>query len=93
MNYHSLNVKESSVSGKFPVYNRPSVIGYYSLDSERNYRGDLSQLKYIHFPTNRNVKFNLDDGRTHAVKKDDSCDEKINDLLRWMLRNSNGEDW
>jgi hypothetical protein len=93
MEYHSLNVKKNSVSGKFPVYGRPNVIGYYSLDSEHNYRGDVSQLKYIHFPTNRNVKFNLDDGRTQAVKKDDSNDEKIDNLLRWMLQNSNGGEW
>jgi hypothetical protein len=93
MDYHSLNVKKNSVSGKFPVYSRPNVIGYYSLDSESNYRGDLSQLKYIRFPTNNNVKFNLDYGRKQAVKKDDSYDAKIDDLLRWMLQNSNGGDW
>jgi hypothetical protein len=92
MDRNFLNVKENSVSGKFPAYSKPNVIGYYSLDSESKYCGDLSQLKYIHFPRNNNVKFNLDGGRTHAVKKDDSCDEKIDNLLRWMLRNSNG-DW
>lgn len=93
MDHHSLNVKDNSVSGKFPAYSRPKVTGYYSLGPERNYSGDLSQLKYIHFPTNRNVKFNLDDGRTHAVKKDDSCDDRIDNLIRWMLQNSNGGDW
>jgi hypothetical protein len=93
MDCHSLNVKENSVSGKFPAYSRPNVTGYYSIDSKRNYRGDLSQLKYIRFPTNHNVEFNLDYGRTQAVKKDDSYDEKIDSLLRWMLQNSDGGDW
>lgn len=93
MDHYSLNVKENSVSGKFPAYSRPNVIGYYSIGPQRNYSGDLNQLKYIHLPTNRNVKFNLDDGRTDAAKKDDSYDEKIDNLLRWMLQNSNSEDW
>jgi hypothetical protein len=69
------------------------VIGYYSIGPQRDYSGDLSQLKYINIPTNFNVKFNLDDGRTHAIKKDDSYDEKIDNLLRWMLHNSNVGDW
>lgn len=93
MDHYSLNVKENSVSGKFPAYSRPNVIGYYSIGPQRNYSGDLTQLKYIDFPTNRNVKFNLDDGRTLAVKKDDSYDEKIDNILRWMLQNSNSGGW
>jgi len=72
MDYPTLNVKESSAARKFPSYNKPYVIGYFSIDSARNYRGDLRQLKYIHVPTDCNVKFNLDYGRKYALKKDDS---------------------
>jgi hypothetical protein len=89
MDHHTLIVKESSAVGKFPSYNKPHVIGYFSLDSESNYCGDLRQLKYIHFPVNSSVKFNLDLGREHEIKKDDNYDEKLDNLLRWLLENSN----
>jgi len=85
--------KENASGGQFPAYSKPRVIGYYSVDYDRKYCGDLSQLKYVHLPADYNVKFDLDRGRTLAQKKDDSYDEKIDHILRWMLLNSNGGDW
>jgi hypothetical protein len=93
MSSSTFKTKENASGGNFPAYSRPRVIGYYGVDCDRKYCGDLSRLKYIHLPTDFNVKFDLDRGRTLAQKKDDSCDEKIDNLLRWMLQNSNGEDW
>jgi hypothetical protein len=93
MSCNTLKVKENAKGGKFPAYSKPHVIGHYSVDCDRNYCADLSQLKYIHLPTDYNVKFNLDRGRKLAQKKDDSYDEKLNNLLRWILQNSNGGDW
>jgi hypothetical protein len=93
MSSNTFNVKANAVAGNFPAYSKPRVIGYYSLDSDSNYCGDLSQLKYIHLPANYNVKFDLDHGRKLAQKKYDSYDEKVDNLLRWMLQNSNGGNW
>jgi len=90
---NTFKMKENASGGPFPAYSKPRVIGYYSVDCDRKYCGDLSQLKYIHLPSDYNVKFDLDRGRTLAQKKDDSYDEKIDNLLRWMLQNSNGGDW
>jgi hypothetical protein len=88
MDRHTLIVKESAAVGTFPSYNKPHVIGCFSLDSESNYSGDFRLLKYIRFPANSDVKFNLDLGREHALRKDDNYDEKLDNLLRWMLENS-----
>jgi hypothetical protein len=88
----TFKTQENARGGKFPAYSKPRVIGYYSVDCDRKYCEDLSQLKYIHLPADYNVKFDLDRGRTLAQKKDDSYDEKIDNLLRWMLQNSNGGD-
>jgi hypothetical protein len=93
MKRNTFKTKENASGGQFPAYSKPHVIGYFSLDCDRKYCGDLSQLNYIHLPVDCNVKFDLDRGRTLAQKKDDSCDEKIDNLLRWMLQNSNGGDW
>jgi len=90
---NTFKTKENASGGNFPAYSRPRVIGYYSVDCDRNYCGDLSQLKYIHLPADFNVKFDLDRGRTLAQKKDDSYDEKIDSLLKWMLQNSSGGSW
>ena len=90
---NTFKTKENARGGKFPSYTKPRVIGYYSIDCDRNYCGDLSQLKYIYLPADYNVEFDLDRGRKLAQKKDDSYDEKIDNLLRWMLQNSNGGDW
>lgn len=89
MDRHTLKVEERPVIRKFPSYNKPLVIGCFSLDSERNYCGDLRQLKYIQFPASSDVKFDLDLGRKHVLKKDTSRDEKLDELLRWMLQNPN----
>jgi len=93
MTSNTFKTKENASGGNFPAYSRPRVIGYFSIDCDRKYCGDLSRLKYIHLPTDFNVKFDLDRGRTLAQKKDDSYDEKIDNLLRWLLQNSNGGDW
>jgi hypothetical protein len=93
MSSNIFKTKENVRGGQFPAYSKPRVIGYYSVDCDRKYCGDLSQLKYIDVPADYNVKFDLDRGRTLAQKKDDSCDEKIDNLLRWMLQNSSGGDW
>jgi hypothetical protein len=89
MDRHTLIVEKSSAVGKFPSYNKPCVIGYFSVDSESNCCGDLRQLKYIHFPTNSGVKFDLDLGRKYALRKDDTNDDKLDNVLTWVLENWN----
>jgi hypothetical protein len=89
----TFKTQDNARGGKFPAYSKPRVVGYYSIDCDRKYCADLSQLQYIHLPADYNVKFDLDRGRRLAQKKDDSYDEKIDNILRWMLQNSNGGDW
>jgi len=93
MRSNTFKTRENASGGQFPEFSKPRVVGYYSVNSDRKYCGDLSQLKYIHLPADYNVKLDLDRGRTLAQKKDDIYDEKIDHLLKWMLRNSNGGDW
>lgn len=69
----------------FPKFQRPLVLGYFSIDCDRGYCTDMSRLKYIKPPSQpTNVKFDLNDKMADAVIKDDELDEKLNNVLRWI---------
>ncbi|XP_069672153.1 decapping and exoribonuclease protein-like isoform X2 [Periplaneta americana] len=93
MDRQTFNVKDNLSAGTFPSYNKPLAVGYFSLDSKRNYRDDLRQLKYIHMPNYFNVHFKLDHGRKNAIKKDEHLDEKLDHILKWLIQNSKVGNW
>ncbi|XP_055948080.1 decapping and exoribonuclease protein-like [Argiope bruennichi] len=84
MNFH---VKRSQYyDGRFPPFRKPSEIGYFSLDGEREYHDDNRQLKYIILPRNlKNVHMDLNVGYEDAVRKDFGKKEKIDTILTWIL--------
>ncbi|XP_013412716.1 decapping and exoribonuclease protein isoform X2 [Lingula anatina] len=74
--------------GKFPFDEQPKEIGCFSLDADRFFYDDKSQLKWLHMPENvNNVNFNLRDGYKVFRKRDDSVKYYIDELLRWILVN------
>lgn len=71
----------------FPVYKQPVEIGYFSLDSQRNFWNDARKLRYYVEPE-KCPNFNLRDGyHDRFVKRDDSVKEKLDHILRWILAN------
>lgn len=65
----------------------PKIVGCYSLDTDRNYQPNFSQLKYLVRP-NENVNFNLNTGFKQFRKKgrDVAREEKIKHLLEFIAR-------
>ncbi|XP_064609120.1 decapping and exoribonuclease protein-like [Liolophura sinensis] len=81
----SLRQIQSSRS-HFPYYRQPREIGFFSLDIQRKFYDDKSQLKFYIAPSNAaSVNFNLREGYKDLIKKDESVKEFIDDLLRWVL--------
>lgn len=75
-------------NNKFPSFNRPEVVGYFSLKGQsREYSEDLSQLKYYDCAKHDKINFNLSEGLEKVIRKPKDLDEKIDFLLRWIINN------
>ncbi|XP_067007859.1 decapping and exoribonuclease protein [Anabrus simplex] len=87
----NLRVHRSDYMAAFPSFQRPVVSGYFSLDSERKYCPDMTELKYIYMPSNLNdVKFDLNKGVESMVRSiNEYPDEKLDNILKWILQNKN----
>ncbi|KAL2101038.1 hypothetical protein ACEWY4_002799 [Coilia grayii] len=83
----TLSVSRQFYDRDFPVYKQPVEIGYFSLDSKRNFWNDARQLRYYVEPE-RCPNFNLRDGyHDRFVKRDDGIKEKLDHILKWILAN------
>ncbi|XDV13873.1 hypothetical protein PO909_002184 [Leuciscus waleckii] len=61
----------------FPLYKQPVEVGFFSLDSHRNFFNDQRKLRYY-----------VEDGYTNRfVKRDDGVKEKLDHMLKWILAN------
>uniref|UniRef100_A0A1B6KVL7 Decapping nuclease n=1 Tax=Graphocephala atropunctata TaxID=36148 RepID=A0A1B6KVL7_9HEMI len=75
---------------KFPVFQKPCVIGVFSIDEDRRFLLDESQLKYMYWnksqdePPCKKVKFDLNEGIKHCVRKDELLNEKLNHIFSWL---------
>ena len=86
----SFLIQREHKSKNFPSFNRPEVVGYFSLSGqEREYSQDLAQLKYYNAndKTKKQVNFNLNDGINQVIRKPANLNEKIDQLLRWIISN------
>ena len=73
---------------KFPFFRQPKEIGFLSLDINRKFSNDKSQLRYYVRPSDlHNVNFDLKMGYNEMIRKDDSSKEYIDDILRWINLN------
>uniref|UniRef100_A0ABI7YXM6 Decapping nuclease n=1 Tax=Felis catus TaxID=9685 RepID=A0ABI7YXM6_FELCA len=75
-------------SGPFPFYRRPSELGCFSLDAQRQYHGDAQALRYYSPPpTNgQGPNFDLRDGYPDRYQpRDEEIREGLDHLLRWLL--------
>ncbi|KAK0168491.1 hypothetical protein PV327_002282 [Microctonus hyperodae] len=81
----TLYLKNKLWGKNFPYVSKPKVIGYYSVDSDRQLHFDSSQLKYYCPPTNDKINFDLNDGIHTVHRKPASAnDEKIDHILQWI---------
>lgn len=66
----------------------PKILGCFSVDAERNYKQDLSALRYFACPPKR-ASFDLNVNFRHFVEKgrDQAKEEKLRHLLQFLARN------
>jgi hypothetical protein len=80
----------SRFNGKFPDFRRPLELGSFSLDADRAYVNDRSQLRAFRPPPNdRNsgVRWDLRSGYNSFIKRDESIKEYLDHLLEWIQTN------
>lgn len=83
----SLSTRRQLYERNFPLYKQPVEVGFFSLDSHRNFFNDQRQLRYYVEPR-KSPGFNLRDGYTDRfVKRDDGVKEKLDHVLKWILAN------
>ena len=72
--------------GNFPYFRQPREISSFSLDGDRKFHHDRSQLRLYAPPENsRSISFNLRDGYNCFVKRDETKKEHLDELLRCIL--------
>lgn len=80
---------------KFPAFQKPSVIGVFSVDSKRRFLLNGSQIKYLYWSQNSNdlhnrkVNFDLNEGITNAIRKDEQINEKLDQIFNWIQLEGN----
>lgn len=68
------------------VLGRPLIIGYMSVDGNRQYCSDLSQLKFLNNNSNISTSLDLNHSIDAAIKRStDENNEKIDLLLQFLL--------
>jgi len=84
---------------KFPFFRRPRIIGSFSVDANRKFVGDRSQMRFFCPERLKNssqagssykrVNWDLNDGYDQVIRKDDSFkkDEGISFMLKWICHN------
>ncbi|XP_058793959.1 decapping and exoribonuclease protein-like [Phymastichus coffea] len=85
----SFYITTFNTNQSFPSFNRPEILGYYSLnEQERLYSEDLSQLKYYNErKKKKKVQFNLNEGIDCVIRKLNDKDERIDHICRWIINN------
>nr|CAH0098465.1 unnamed protein product [Daphnia galeata] len=88
----TLYVQHENFNGNFPTFEMPKSVGTFSLDVNRKYNNDFSELRYLTFEIPESgsckVKFNLRNGVSDAIDKDqESIKQKmLDDMLTWILQ-------
>ncbi|KAK1799435.1 hypothetical protein P4O66_007664 [Electrophorus voltai] len=82
-----LSTQRQLYERSFPVYKQPVEVGFFSLDSERNFFNDSRQLRYYVEP-GKSPNFSLRDGyHDRFIKRDEGVKEGLDHMLRWILEN------
>jgi len=69
---------------EFPYFRLPSELGSFSLDASRSFVDSRSHLRVYSPPSDRNVAWDLSNGYSVFIKRDESKMEYIDHLLQWI---------
>lgn len=85
----SLNPQSTKAfRGKFPTFQRPEELGVFSLDGDRHFLNDKSNVKfYKPFAPLTRHSLDLSHGYNRFIEKDGDINEKLDNILQWLLVN------
>lgn len=85
----SLLPQQSLHCKQFPSYKKPNIVGYFSVDGDRNYMPTGINCKYVKMPKpGTRVQFDLNEGYQRVIKKPPSAaNEKLDHLLTFISQN------
>lgn len=76
----------SSQNQRSAQLDSPCIMGYMSVDRDRRYHPDLSQLKYLTSIPKRKLDYNLNHNMANAIKRTaEESEEKLTLLLKFLL--------
>ena len=69
---------------QFPYFRLPTELGSFSLDASRNYVHNRSHLRVYSPPSDRKVAWDLSNGYSDFIQRDETKMEYIDHLLQWI---------
>lgn len=86
-----LKIKPPSFyAGRFPRYNLPIEIGYYSINSDGRYVDDNHQMKYIAMPDKiTDLHMDLNEGFSEYIDVIEDSENLPISRLKWILSHEN----
>lgn len=83
-----LSVSAQHNDKPFPYFRKPTEIGSFSQDHSRQFHHDRHKLRFYVKPTVSDPCFDLGHGYKSLIRKDESVKEFLDDMLRWVMHNS-----
>ena len=91
----SLSFNRQVFDKNFPTFQKPKILGDFSVDGSRHYCDDRSQLKFFNEKRFKNVEsgnfekvdWDMNAGMSKVIHKCPECkDEKIDHMLRYSVK-------
>lgn len=84
-----IKIIQENLNRRFPDFEQPRISGYFSVNKNREYVPDISQLKYFYNPysKNRSIYLDLNKGIENCNQRPEDLDEKLDHLLNFVARN------
>ncbi|XP_061605968.1 decapping and exoribonuclease protein-like [Phyllopteryx taeniolatus] len=87
MNRETLNTRKAPYEGGSPRFEERVEVGFFSLDTERQFHHDKSQMRYYAEPDPA-PNFDLRDGyNDRYIKRDENLRKNLEHILHWILAN------
>lgn len=90
LSVESRNLESFEIHGvqdaSFPSFQEPKELGTFSIDGQRTFCNNASNLKFYKQPSSQ-IHFDLSAGHRQAIRKDYGKNEKLDSMLYWILAN------
>lgn len=80
-----LKLQPSRQLRPFPKFSRPLMVGFFSVDSARQYQDSICNLKYLKIPSRVDFNLNLGDS-TYVDKPESAQKEQLTHILTFIMK-------